>query len=178
MAVRDPLQSAVPRRELGVTATKVVHPEIADRDQALLVVTGGRQRRRSALADRFARRSVNSPISAFRPRGSMNGFTELPPLPDECWLCRSCPWRRPAPGTFGRSPGGRAANRDVHPWFASNSPLEGGALKYQRQSVRAKLRSRQRSNCTAPRSAARGCRHCRMLGLASRRGKRLATAMN
>jgi hypothetical protein len=29
-----------------------------------------------------------------------------------------------APGTFGRSPGGRAANRDVHPWFASDSPLE------------------------------------------------------
>ena len=26
MAVRDPLQSAVPWRELGVTATKVVHP--------------------------------------------------------------------------------------------------------------------------------------------------------
>jgi hypothetical protein len=26
MAVRDPLQSAVPRRELGVTAAKVVHP--------------------------------------------------------------------------------------------------------------------------------------------------------
>jgi hypothetical protein len=26
--------------------------------------------------------------------------------------------------TFGRSPGGRAANRDVHPWFASDSPLE------------------------------------------------------
>ena len=72
------------------------------------------------LADRFARRSVNSPISAFRRRGSMNGFTELPRLPVERWLCRSCPWRRPAPGTFGRSP-----NRDVHPWFASDSPLEG-----------------------------------------------------
>jgi hypothetical protein len=81
------------------------------------------------LADRFARRSVNSPISAFRRRGSMNGFTELPRLPVERWLCRSCPWRRPAPGTFGRSPGGRAANRDVHPWFASDSPLEGGGFE-------------------------------------------------
>jgi hypothetical protein len=35
-----------------------------------------------------------------------------------------------------------------------------GAMKYQRRSVGAKLRSRQRSNCTAPRSAAGGCWHC------------------
>jgi hypothetical protein len=91
--------------------------------------------------------SVNSPISAFRRRGSMNGFTELPRLPVERWLCRSCPWRRPAPGTFGRSPGGRAANRDVHPWFASDSPLEGGGFEpsVPRQKDLCKHRDRWRS---------------------------------
>ena len=113
------------------------------------------------LADRFARRSVNSPISAFRRRGSMNGFTELPRLPVERWLCRSCPWRRPAPGTFGRSPGGRAANRDVHPWFASDSPLEGAGFEPSVPGDKRGSRHRKWQDfCTCPPAGYPAVRRC------------------
>jgi hypothetical protein len=74
-------------------------------DQVAAVAVGG-----ASAARRLPRIAINSPISAFRRRGSMNGFTELPRLPVERWLCRSCPWRRPASRhlrSFTRRPGGK-----------------------------------------------------------------------